>query len=299
MAMISKVSESNTFVPEYMPVLVRINRTPGLPDKERVQWIGTVFVVGIQMLFTAKHVAQQLLKDDPALAQGKPSQYQYAIIQVRKTSNELFIWNIHTIGMIDNCDIAVITLSPAHSSAQNYLHWSGLPLTLIPPRVGDRVAASGIHQIHVKQVQLNGESIHIDIDVERSFSEGVVKDVHFEQRDRGLYSWPCFQVDAQFDPGMSGGYIVNERNEVCGVVCGSLGATSPDEEHISYGSLLWPTVSLPIPPQWIPNAPPEQECLLWDYYHRVEPRPIGIDRVNLRNELATGGSLISSYTDPS
>lgn len=298
MPSITKVCESNTFVPEYMPILISINRAPGLSDEEQVRWIGTVFVVGIQMLFTAKHVAQQLLLDDPALAQGRPSEIQYAVIQARKSTQELFIWNLHSIGMIDNCDIALITLTPAHSEAQGYLHWTGLPLTFIPPRVGDRVAASGIHKIHVKDIKIGGNDVQLAVDVERSFSEGVVRAVHFDLRDRGLYSFPCFQVDAQFDGGMSGGYVVNELNQVCGVVSGSLAASSEDEDHISYAALLWPTVSLPIPPQWIERHDPQREYLMWDYFHQSKTGPIGLERVDLVNELESGGLITASYTDP-
>lgn len=140
MAEISLVREANEFVPEYMPILIRIDRSDGIDDAERIRWLGSAFVVGVQMLFTAKHVALQLLAEDPDLAGGTPSRIQYAIVQVLKGSQQLIMWNIHSIGMIDNCDVALITLAAAHDGAKKYLRWSGLPLTFIPPRIGDRIA---------------------------------------------------------------------------------------------------------------------------------------------------------------
>lgn len=298
MAEISLVSEENAFVPEYMPILIRIDRSEGLDDSERVRWFGSAFVVGVQMLFTAKHVAMQIMGEDPALKLHTASHFQYSVIQVLKKAQELVLWNIHSIVMIDNCDVALITLAAAHKRASKYLNWSGLPLTFIPPKIGDRVAASGVHKIEINSLRLNGDSIHIDLDVKRSLSVGTVRDVHFESRDRGMYTFPCFQLDAQFDGGMSGGYVVNERNEVCGVVCGSLPAFSADEEHISYAALLWPVVSISIPPPFMDGAIDGEKYFLWDYFHRAVVKPVGLDRVGFLNELATKGVITSSYTDP-
>lgn len=298
MAEISLVSEENAFVPEYMPILIRIDRSKGIDDADRIRWLGSAFVVGVQMLFTAKHVAMELLAQDPDLARGTPSRIQYAVVQLLKGAQRLVVWNLHSIGMIDNCDVALITLAAAHEEAKDYLHWSGLPLTFIPPCIGERIAGSGIHKIHINSLRLEGDNIHVDLDVKRSFSEGVVKDIHFEYRDRGMYSFPCFQVDAQFDAGMSGGYVVNERNEVCGIVCGSLPATSQEEEHVSYAALLWPTVSLPVPPEWIKGAEAGVDYYLWDYYQQEAVKPVGLERVGFSNELATGGIITASYTDP-
>ncbi|MFA7351067.1 MAG: hypothetical protein WC009_09910 [Methylotenera sp.] len=297
MAEISLVSEANEFVPEYMPVLIRIDRSGQLNDAEQI-WMGTVFVIGVQMLFTAKHVALQLLADDPSLANGMPSQFAYAIIQRSKSSKQLILWNINSIGMIDNCDIALITLIAAHNEARDYTKWTGLPLSFIPPSIGSRIAGSGIHEIVINSLQVDGDDIYCNLDVKRSFSEGVAKDIHFDMRDRGMYSFPCFQVDAQFNGGMSGGYVVNERNEVCGVISGSLPAMSEDDEHVSYAALLWPTVSLPIPSEWIVGAVEGVDYYLWDYFQQSEIKPVGLDRVGFSNNLLTDGTITSSYTDP-
>lgn len=291
------VNDTNEFVPEYMPAFIRIDRGEGVDDIERVTWLGTVFVVGVQMLFTAKHVAEQLLRDDPALSHGAPSRMQYAIIQVLKGLKQSVLWHIHSIGMIDNCDIALITLIPAHEGA-HYLNWKGLPLTFIPPRVGDRVFGSGIHKIHINSARLEGDNFFCDIDVQRAFSTGVVRDVHFESRDKGMYSFPCIQVNAQFDGGMSGGYVVNEHNEVCGVISGSLPAYSPEEEHASYAALLWPVVSLPVPHPWIADANPDASYSLWHYYQQDQVKPIGLERVSYFNPLETHGLITATYTDP-
>lgn len=292
------VSDTNKFVPEYMPAFIRIDRTEGLEDIARVTWLGTVFVVGVQMLFTAKHVATQLLHEDSELNRGVPGQKQYAVIQVINGRQQAILWNIHSIGMIDNCDIALITLTPAHENAKNYLNWSGLPLTFIPPHVGDQIFGSGIHEIKVNSARLNAGAFYCDIDVRRSFSIGTVKDIHFEYRDRGMYSFPCMHVNAQFNPGMSGGYVLNERNEVCGVICGSLPPMSPEEEHASYASLLWPVVSLPVPHLWMKNADPNASYALWHYYHQTEIKPIGLERVTYANKLEQDGLITATYTDP-
>jgi hypothetical protein len=68
--------------------------------------------------------------------------------------------------------------------------------------------------------------------------EGEVTRVFFPHRDRGLLPFPCFEVCGDFVPGMSGGPIFNQRDQVCGVV--SSGGIS----GISYGTVLWPVLGV-------------------------------------------------------
>jgi hypothetical protein len=60
-----------------------------------------------------------------------------------------------------------------------------------------------------------------------------------------MLSFPCFQVNARFDHGMSGGPVFDETGCLVGVICASL----PGEdgaEHVSYVAGLAPMLDMSI-----------------------------------------------------
>ena len=40
-----------------------------------------------------------------------------------------------------------------------------------------------------------------------------------------MLAFPCYEINARFDPGMSGGLVVDELGAVCGLVCSTLPAS--------------------------------------------------------------------------
>jgi len=73
---------------------------------------------------------------------------------------------------------------------------------------------------------------------------GYVKDVHQVQRDRLKLTYPCYQVNARFDGGMSGGPVLDDDGKLCGVICSTYPPFSEDEEHASYVATLWPAMAI-------------------------------------------------------
>jgi hypothetical protein len=58
-------------------------------------------------------------------------------------------------------------------------------------------------------------------------------------RDRGLLPFPCFEITARFDGGMSGGLVLDEHGAVCGLI--STGLSGDHEARpVSYAVALWP-----------------------------------------------------------
>jgi len=45
---------------------------------------------------------------------------------------------------------------------------------------------------------------------------------------------------------MSGGPVFNEAGHLCGLICSSLPATNPGEEHASYAASLWAAMAIVI-----------------------------------------------------
>ena len=87
---------------------------------------------------------------------------------------------------------------------------------------------------------------HIEVNTYGAATVGEVKCVHAERRDSVRLFFLCFQVNARFDGGMSGGPIVSDRGNLCGIVCSNLPPSEPDGEHVSYAATLWPLMALQI-----------------------------------------------------
>jgi hypothetical protein len=59
-------------------------------------------------------------------------------------------------------------------------------------------------------------------------------------RDKVMLPFPCFEIEARFDPGMSGGMVLDEAGRLCGLICASLQHDDPNAPPISYAASLWP-----------------------------------------------------------
>lgn len=79
-----------------------------------------------------------------------------------------------------------------------------------------------------------------------AFSEGSIIKVHEMYRDTGRLNWPCFHTNARFDGGMSGGPIFNMKHKLIGLVCSNMPPSNDEEDHVSYGTLLYPSMIIPM-----------------------------------------------------
>ena len=86
--------------------------------------------------------------------------------------------------------------------------------------------------------------IHIELNDEPMASVGVVREVFKWQRDYSHLRWPCYQVSARFDGGMSGGPVFDETGCLCGIVCSNVAGSHIDNEPLSYVTTLWPLFRL-------------------------------------------------------
>lgn len=109
------------------------------------------------------------------------------------------------------------------------------------PNDGDIVLALGYHSMKVES-NVDGFSVKHSIRQPLAATRGAIQAVHFPRRDSVSLNFPCFQVDAQFEGGMSGGPIININGGVIGVICSSFD-NGGDGGHISYGSLIAPLLT--------------------------------------------------------
>lgn len=134
------------------------------------------------------------------------------------------------------------------------------PQIRLPPiavHVGRPVPGAGCSAIGYPLMSLEGDVLRREANLERvtdvvyerrvAVSRGRVEEIHDERRDR-MMDFPCFMTTARFDPGMSGGPVVTDDGQVCGIVCSDfqLAEAESGVGPISYASLLAPVLELEV-----------------------------------------------------
>jgi hypothetical protein len=104
-------------------------------------------------------------------------------------------------------------------------------LRALPPQKGEKVIAFGYAASQV----LGEEGREIKLSLNPITAPGLVTEVYPEYRDRGMLSFPCFEIETHYIGGMSGGPIFNEAGELCGLVC-----AGQNDAAVAYGVVLWP-----------------------------------------------------------
>jgi hypothetical protein len=202
---------------------------------------GSAFVIGRGIALTAYHVIADLVekfdgvRDVPANLDISFHMAMCLTIDGGKTTVPLGVlraWN--SVPM----DLAILAFGVPEDFPDTHT-WKLPRLSLLPPKIGTPIAAFGFHRSEITALEA---PFSYSMDLKPRTSTGVVVDVHHELRDRGKLPFPCFQTDARFDSGMSGGPIFDDSGHICGVVCTSVAPYGPGDDWASYGCSLWPLI---------------------------------------------------------
>ena len=124
-----------------------------------------------------------------------------------------------------------------------------VPLNVGLPEPGASCSAVGYSQMYsMGAVHAAGkEPALLEFDRRVSESRGVVEEIFRHRRDDVRMPWPSFSMNARLDGGMSGGPILDSNGRAFGVACSSFPALTEDQAHVSFGSLLGPSLGLRVP----------------------------------------------------
>lgn len=218
-----------------------------------IKVLGTGFVINPDGVFvTAKHVISDYLE---VTSQGASREIQkdfalyvlYLSAKKHGPENKYYGGGFLPLKIAwysDQLDIAYCWLQrPIIEGTPLRLSTVGLSPGI--PRVGEKLLAFGYYKSTAK---LDEGKLIIDYSHETGLTHGKIIEVYDQYRDRSFLSFPCFQTDALFKNGMSGGPVFNEKGNVCGVICSGVETVETQEntDCISYASLIWPSLATPI-----------------------------------------------------
>ena len=206
----------------------------------RLDPAGSAVMLGDTMAVTARHVVQDYWDklDGRPLTSGLTSTFELVAVRGLRDCKRVVVYLVEGFTLSPTSDLAVLFLRP-----RGPVPSCALPiLDLIPPAVGATIVGVGFHSGTARESDGT-----IAVNHQAHTSSGRVIKVEDERRDNFSHTFPCFQVDARFDGGMSGGPVFDERGLVCGIICSNMPPFSPDEEHVSYVTTLWPLMALQAP----------------------------------------------------
>jgi hypothetical protein len=216
-------------------------------ESEEIKVLGTGFVVNRDgIMITAKHVISDYLpKSGEKVVNKDVGLYALYVtnephVSLEKTTIGGFI-PITIAWYNDQLDIAYCGLQLPIRDGEP-LKLSTLGLSPGIPKIGQKILAFGYYGSTAK---LKKEQLLVEYSQNTGLTPGKIIEVHPQSRDTSFLSFPCFQTDALFKSGMSGGPVFTENGAVCGVVCSGV-ETQEEQDSISYASLIWPTLAMPL-----------------------------------------------------
>jgi hypothetical protein len=204
--------------------------------------VGTATLIAGHLAITARHVLEHVVRTYGAKQNSTNLEidgYEIKLYQV--LPGPLYrIWRVHTAWPCAT-DIAVLHLGLDRATLPDEkVMWKQPRLRALPPPVGQKVVAFGYRESKINVTEGTDGQHHIELNDRPTTSIGTIRQVYPSGRDAVLLPFPCFEIEARFDPGMSGGMVIDETGALCGLICASLQHEDPAAAPISYGASLWP-----------------------------------------------------------
>jgi len=186
-------------------------------------------------------------------------------IQTRTDSAGSLVCNFYSVRASTshpNTDLALTLAQLTDSTDIPPAEFPRSRLRAVPPKVGERIKGFGFPW-SVAKFRPDRLGNRLELTDRPVWAEGEVVAVHDWKRDRGLYSFPCFQTNAQFDPGMSGGPVFDDNGDICGIISGSMSTSEANQTYVSYASAIWPLLAWRFPFRSRSGEFPEHDAYLY------------------------------------
>jgi len=207
--------------------------------------LGTAFAISNTGIFlTAKHVVHEALRLNSL--EDYDDEVSLGVIYASNEENiddaGTFVGGVLPITSTSfNADLDIVVLYaslPVNKETGEKLKVPCMRLSPGIPNCGTECYALGYRKMNSKFVD---SKQHV-YEIYQSFSasKGAVQKIHFPKRDKVMCPFPCFQINARYDGGMSGGPVADSTGGVVGVVCSQL--SQEGDDPISFVSLVGPAL---------------------------------------------------------
>lgn len=240
----------------------------GDPLGQAVLGSGAMVAPGVALV--AKHVVDPKEPEMKAVMQGAAGFICTAI-----SSSGLTIWRPRHVTLVDNTDLAILTLQGASALPEVFRNAT---ISTRLPGLGEQLIIAGVRH------EVGAAEDRPKLNIRMMVATGTVA-ARYEQGRDWLLPWPTLEVDCPALSGMSGGPAFDERGFLIGLLCTSLDPPGP-----AYVSLLWPSLATRVTPPWPPGIYPAPVSLL-----EMDRRLCGIERPDaleiVRDEPANSHTL--------
>jgi len=232
---------------------------------------GTAFLISPSLALTARHVVDDIFKilagKTPTEIRGEvPFGTQLTTFPLGKPLH----WDVIGYELGLPTDLALLMLKNDHLQLNLELP----TFNLLPPFIGERIVAFGYpktkHRVDRHGLARLGLNPHT--------TTGLVQEVHYEKRDSANHNYPCFQTDANFEHGMSGGPVFGPDGYIMGCICSGFTLSDSDQVNISYASLIWPFLGICTDPYTDKQL---KRTYVYDLVRRGKIKVLNIDYVNV------------------
>jgi hypothetical protein len=219
-----------------------------LPDWRFVV-VGTATVICGHVAITARHVLEFVINTFGAKQKHNSyleiDSYELKLLQLLPGPIYRF-WKVYTAWPCSS-DIAILHLGIDRTSIPGEdIEWRQPCLRALPPPIGHKVLAFGYRESTINVQEGADGQHHIELNDKPTTSIGTVTQVYSLGRDRVMLPFPCFEIEARFEPGMSGGMVIDESGSLCGLMCASLNQADANAPPLSYVAALWPMLKTKI-----------------------------------------------------
>jgi hypothetical protein len=207
----------------------------------KTQGGGSAIFIAPRLALTARHVMSEgfRLTGEPRstkLDVSIPSEHGIRLIQQSVDGDPPHgLWASDHAWETPLTDISLLKISDARCTSSEALPMPHefLSWRVFPPPVGEKVRLLG-YPLSTGRYD-DGE---LEFTAHVTPIETTVTAIYSPYRDRGMYDFPCFEIDAKVDHGFSGGPVFWE-DKLCGILSGG------SFEDRSIVASLWPVCMVP------------------------------------------------------
>lgn len=210
------------------------------------QWaaLGSGIIIGNYIAITARHLIDGYIKYyheeqhfesvETFVKRTSPdTRFSLYVIQFLNSGTKPVMWLVKAIYYSGLTDIVFLHLASMNEEDSEAHTFNRVKIDINPLIEGDSISGFGYICPHIEYDE-HGPII----DGDGYTTTGFVTKVYETHRDRGLVTFPAYEVDARIDGGMSGGPVFNNKGLLCGIL--SVGGFA------SHVAALWPMLAIPV-----------------------------------------------------